>query len=489
MSDFGTINVSGNINLPSTAPDGSAGVITVNGASFLHDAGTNNIFLGESAGNYTVSGTDNIGIGSNADQSLTSGYDNITLGNNALQNTTIGYYNVAIGTNSVMAAQEATNCIGIGYATLKNSTVGPNVAIGTGSLYQNTTGVNNIGIGYVALESNTEGSTNVAIGSYALQNNTGSVNIGIGSSTLVSNTGTDNIAIGNLAQTSTTSGQDNIGIGSNALSGITIGNRNIGIGTNAGAELQGAQDCIGIGYLSSQFTTAGPNIAIGTSSLRSNTTGTNNLALGYNSLNYATTGSGNTGIGHQVFLAGNGNNNVGIGYEAGLNYNGTESNNILINNQGVNGENNTIRIGTSQSACYISGIHGVRTITTAIPVLIDSSGQLGTASSSRRYKENITPLEKVTEKISKLQPVNFKYIDGQDIEYGLIAEEVEKIFPDLVIFKEGKPESIKYQNLPPILLAGLQDQIKEIQDLKSQNQILTQRLETLQGELNKLVSK
>jgi hypothetical protein len=155
-----------------------------------------------------------------------------------------------------------------------------------------------------------------------------------------------------------------------------------------------------------------------------------------------------------------GSNNTVIGNLAGSSFTGAESNNILIANPGVAGESDTIRIGTTNnSRLFMNGIYGV-TSSGGVPVYVNSSRQLGTATSSRRFKENITDAK--TYDISKLRVVNFNYIGhsalkGQASEIGLIAEEVEELYPELVAYDENNlPYTVKYLDLIPILLQKIQ---------------------------------
>jgi hypothetical protein len=211
--------------------------------------------------------------------------------------------------------------------------------------------------------------------------------------------------------------------------------------------------------------------------------GTDNTAVGYEAL----FNCGVTGIG--------GSYNIAIGSGAGRT--------IMTGNSGIyigadaasSSESSTIRIGTSgtQSSCFIAGIRGVTTgQANAINVLIDSNGQLGTVSSSIRYKKDITSMESIIAALMKLRPVRFRYKihDEQSVpEYGLIAEEVAKILPDLVIYKDGEPETVKYHLLPAILLKALQEVVaqNDAQDVelamyKKQIAALVERIATLENK-------
>src|SRR5438270_4115936 len=165
-----------------------------------------------------------------------------------------------------------------------------------------------------------------------------------------------------------------------------------------------------------------------------------NTAIGILALESITTGTGNTAVGRNALgNATGGDNNTALGLNAGANLT-TGSGNIDISNPGMAGESNTIRIALNQTRAFIAGIRGVTTgNNNAIPVLIDSAGQLGTASSSRRFKKEIKPMDNASESILALNPVTFHYKNDSTSrpEYGLIAEQVAEVNPDLVVHDEN----------------------------------------------------
>ena len=195
------------------------------------------------------------------------------------------------------------------------------------------------------------------------------------------------------------------------------------------------------------------------SSMTSLLSGNNNFAGGLFALDNITSGSYNVGIG---------------GNSVGLNWASSESNNIAINasTTTVASENNVCRIGdgtgtgTGQlQAAYISGIQGI-TVTGAA-VLISTSDQLGIAVSSRKYKDNILDMGSASEDIYKLRPTTFNYKGSTETRYGLIAEEVSEVMPNLVVYdKSGDPQTVMYHELPALLLNEIQKLRKEIDDLK-----------------------
>jgi len=332
-----------------------------------------------------------------------------------------------------------------------------NTAFGASALTSNTSGINNAAAGFVALFSNTTGSNNTASGNGALLSNTiGNSNTATGFAALASNTtGGTNSASGTQALQKNTTGSDNPATGADALLLNTTGAGNTASGSNA---------------LSSNTTGIG-NTASGMSALRSNTTGNDNIASGDGALRFNTTGDFNVAIGANALLnSTTGDNNIAIGLQAGSNLTGG-SNNIYIGNVGVTiPESSTIRIGqVTQTRAFIAGIRGITTgSANAIPVLVDSAGQLGTVSSSRRVKDDISDMGDASSKLMKLRPVTFHYKTdknpkGRTLQYGLVAEEVAKVAPGLVARSaDGRIETVYYQFLAPMLLNEVQKQQRTI---------------------------
>lgn len=207
--------------------------------------------------------------------------------------------------------------------------------------------------------------------------------------------------------------------------------------------------------------------------------GTNNTFVGANAGNRKMSGTGNTAIGSGSLSANtSGASNITIGVNAG-NTLTTGSNNIDIGNVGVAAESNTIRIGTSgtQTQCFVAGISGVTVVGNAVSV--NGSGQLGVVLSSRKYKDDIKDIGSISKEIMALRPVTFVYKDYPDHrECGLIAEEVELVDKNLVLYKDGQPESVRYQVLPVMLLNEHQLMRKELDTLKARLEKLERANET-----------
>lgn len=305
----------------------------------------------------------------------------------------------------------------------------------------NQTGSNNTASGFNALRMNTEGSWNTAIGTGALMiNSTGIANVATGNDTLRFNsTGSWNTALGFGALSANTTGQGNVGTGHFALKLTTSGHNNTADGTN---------------------------------SLLSNTTGNNNTALGAAALTVSTTAHGNTAIGGWALEKNTtGENNTALGYKAGSNQT-TGSNNLYINHVGVAGESGTIRVGIpgTQARTFLAGVTGVPVA--GSNVIVDTDGQFGVLASSRRFKDSIEDMGKASQALSTLRPVTFRYktniVQGNaQREYGLIAEEVAEVYPELVGHNvNGEPITVRYDQLIPMLLNEVQRQQRHIEELQ-----------------------
>ncbi|HSY07021.1 MAG TPA: tail fiber domain-containing protein [Steroidobacteraceae bacterium] len=364
-------------------------------------------------------------------------------------------FNTAMGGNALISNENGTGC----------ATSGFNTAAGYEALYSNTTGQSNTAYGTYALHSNlgatmsdpAAGSDNTAVGLEALYSNTTGVdNTAIGLEALYLNTtGNGNTASGFAALNRNTTGTFNTASGFDALYSNTTGSNNTASGYTALNNNTTGMNNTAIGYGALFFSNiAQNNTASGYEALVANTTGSNNTAAGYEALEKNTTGS----------------NNIAEGYQAGSNLS-TGSNNIDIGNVGVAGESHAIRIGThgTQKATFIAGIYG--TAVTGSAVVVSSTGKLGVTVSSERFKTAIAPMASNTAKLQKLRPVTFKLkSDPQGaLQYGLIAEEVAKVYPELVIRGErGRIDGVRYDELAPMLLNEVQQQAAEIHDLKKQ---------------------
>ncbi len=381
---------------------------------------------------------------------------------NGYYTSDLGNQNTFVGLNAGNLTMTGSSNTAIGAGALQVNTTGfGNTASGVGALVSNTTGVNNAAIGAYALQLNTTGSDNVASGVQALQlNTTGTGNTATGTNALDHNTSANfNTATGDLALSSNTTGEDNTAIGFQALQSNTTGYGNMATGTNA---LQNSD----VGCC---------NTASGFQSLQSNTTGNQNTAIGNFALQGNTTGS----------------NNIAIGNSAGI-FLTTGDNNIAIGNAGLIAESNTIRIGTLgiQAATFIFGISGA-TSAGGVAVFVNGSGQLGTLTSSARFKDDIHDLGEGSEGLLKLRPVSFRYkpeLDPTGLEqYGLVAEEVAEVYPDLVTCDdEGQPQAVRYHFLVPMLINEVQKDRKTIEEQRLGMEAQRLRVQKLEARLERL---
>jgi hypothetical protein len=506
--------------------------------------GGGNVAVGQGALYRNVSASYNTAVGYAALGFATTGGTNAAFGGYALANAT-GQGNSAFGQAALTKATTPNGNSAFGYGSLAAATTAYNSsAFGYQSLNAVSTASHNSAFGYQALSANASGSANAAFGTLAMAlGNAGAGNSGFGYSVLRSNTADNNSAFGYRALYSNTTGVGNDAFGSNALTLNTTGASNAGFGTSALAANTTASYNTAFGHEALTANTTGySNTASGSQALAANTTGANNTAAGYAALGANTIGDHNTasGVGALHNNTGGGTNtasgasalfsntlgsnntangvsalganttghsNIGIGYGAGSNLT-TGSYDIDIGHPGVPAEANTIRIGTpgDQTRTFVAGIRGVTTgYSDAIPVLIDTNGQLGTASSSRRVKDDITDMAAASGGLMKLRPVTFYYKSdqnpaGRTLQYGLIAEEVAEVYPGLVAHSaDGQIQTVMYQFLPPMLLNEVQKQQRTIDAqaarleatataLKAENDALKAQVESLRAQVQQLAA-
>jgi len=306
---------------------------------------------------------------------------------------------------------------------------GGNTAEGQNALRSTTTGGYNAAIGYFSLFSNTTGSFNTAVGAGALDLNTADNNTAIGAGALlISTIGEFNTANGAFALFSNTEGHHNTAIGSRTLFNNVTGAQNVALGFGA------LQDNTG----------GSQNVATGTNALAGNTTGGKNIADGDAALLFNSTG----------------NENVALGYFAGSNV--TNANNVICIGASVSGFN-------VDNSCFIGNIHGAPVGVDAVSVLVDSTGKLGTMTSSRRFKTQIKTMDKASEAILALRPVKFFYKSDKTEapQFGLIAEEVAEVNPELVVRdKNGEIYTVRYDAVNAMLLNEFLKEHRTVQELK-----------------------
>jgi hypothetical protein len=459
-----------------------------------------NTFLGEQV--LISTGFENTGVGWYALSQFTSGGWNTAEGSHALYNNRAGYANTADGSYALQNNASSSYNTAVGTWALQwidfdnpgyNTAVGIfalqgsdyyypnygsyNTAIGASALPINHDGNFNTAIGYLALQYNYDGSYNTATGVSALNGGSGiyntadgyqagfaaggGYNTAIGVNALYYNTSSYNTATGATALYFNISGVDNTANGFEALYSNTTGDDNTASGNAA--------------LLSN--TTGNNNAATGNAALYLNTTGSNNTAYGLQALYSNTIGINNTADGlNALFSNTTGSSNIALGTSAGFNLT-TGKNNIDIGNAGLAGESAKIRIGTNgtQKATFIAGISGVA-VPGGVGVIVGTDGKLGTVVSSERFKDAIKPMDKASEAILSLQPVTFRYKHDLDpdgmAQFGLVAEQVEKVNPDLVARDEhGKPYTVRYDAVNAMLLNEF---LKEHRKVEEQQAMVTQ---------------
>jgi hypothetical protein len=303
--------------------------------------------------------------------------------------------------------------------------------------------------GQNALFSLTSGGYNTAVGFFSLRgDSTGNFNTAIGVGTLLANTADDNTATGAAALLSNSTGSGNTANGYQ-----TLFNNTTGFG----------------------------NMASGYQALYSNTGGILNTAFGALALTANANGSNNTAIGQRTLFNSTGNDNTAIGSLAGSGITGSSNVCIGANVSGDPGVSN---------ACYIGGIF-VQTSAGGAPVFVNVHNQLGTMTSSKRFKEEIKPVDKASEALFELKPVTFHYrkeIDPKGTsQFGLVAEDVEKVNPDLVVRdKEGKPYSVRYDQVNAMLLNEFLKEHKAFVQEQRKVQELEKQIEKLAAGLHKV---
>src|SRR5215211_4126369 len=343
-------------------------------------------------------------------------------------------------------------------------------AEGQKALFSLTTGSANTAVGWYSLFSDAAGSFNTGVGAGTLVLNTGDENTAIGTGSLLFNTASGNTAVGSRALLNNTTGGTlgniqgvdvgpNVAVGQQALESNTVASANTAVGYQAlqsltagplGLEQIGLCTAVGFQALANTTGTGSANSAFGYRALANNTDGAGNTAIGLQTLVGNTTGSSNVAIGGNALSNSTGDGNVALGFNAGA---------------GITTANNVISIGTFgtnvSNSCFIGNIYSnVQPVVGTDPdsVTITSSGRLGRGNiSSRRYKHDIEPMDTASEALYALKPVSFRYNKEYDatqtLAFGLIAEEVAEVYPDLVGRNpKGEPESVRYEQINAMLL-------------------------------------
>lgn len=440
---------------------------------------TGSTLIGISAGGSLTSGTNNTAIGSSALTSMTTGFTNVAVGNNTLQLNVTGTGNVAVGSNALQF-NTGSSLTAVGVSALGSNTTGsPNTAVGALSMSSNTTGTGNVAVGDGSLQSNTIGFGNTAVGSSAL-----SLNVN----------GHNNTALGSTALGSNVNGIDNTAVGLNALSLSTV-DGNTAVGAGALESNTTGTPNTAIGNQSLLHNVSGTNnVAVGDNTLLDNTTGTNNTAIGSGSLFSNISGSNNTAIGSGTLNTSTGNSNTVIGSNTLTNA-ATDSGTIIIG-QGVTGTVGavsgtgsnviTIKVPTANVGLFCNAVRVSAAAADSLtydPVTFEIVASV----SSQKLKKDIKPLTmNTTELLSKFRPVTYLPIEEPDnssqYEIGLIAEEVETFFPEMLVRNNnGEIHGLKYKWLHTLLLKDAIQKNEIIGELKEKIKFLQEQIDKVSG--------
>lgn len=488
-------------------------------------SGYSNAAYGSNALQGMTSGFENIGIGSSSLFKNTTGFQNASIGVSSLYNNN-GNGNTANGYQSLYSNQNGNVNTAQGYQSLFSNTSGhTNTAVGSYALYSNTTGHSNVAIGVDALSANTNQSNSVAVGDSALKNNTtGDINVAVGSKSLMNNldgfentatgyrtmltntNGAYNSAFGSQALQSNTVGYSNTAIGNNSMFSNTTGIENTAVGKNSLSSNSTGVWNTAVGSYSLDYTVAGKNTGVGVGALLGNTTGTNNTALGFqadilsNNLTNATAIGSNAAVATNnslVLGSINGVNNatadvnVGIGATAPtgrlhikhnsypvptvlleesendftrMRFINTNANSFWEMNALAQTSNTTARIEFWNSS---SG-----TVTTPLVLYGNGNATLAgtlTQNSDFRLKKNILPVHNALDGIMRLNGYTYNWKDNsrdESLQIGVMAQEVQKVFPSLVKEDDKGVLSVNYSGLIPVLIEALKEQQKQIDELK-----------------------
>lgn len=351
-------------------------------------------------------------------------------------------------------------------------------AEGCGALNSLTTGPGNTALGWRSLFSDSAGSFNTGLGAGALVLNDGDSNTAVGAAALLLNTNRDNTAIGTTAMVHNDTGSGNTAVGASALFNNATGIENSALGYHALFSHQGANF----------------NNAVGGFALSSDETGSSNNAFGHSALANNVTGIRNTAIGDMALVSSTGSDNIALGANAGINQD-TGSQNIYIGDSGSSGQERVIAIGansptgTPYTQTYIGGIYNAP-VTDRI-AYIQADGRLGTLMSSQRYKEDIQSMDAASDALYSLRPVTFHYKQKIDpshkLSFGLVAEEVAEVSPDLVSpDAEGKPQTVRYDAINAMLLNEFLKEHRKVEELESRLARQEKQMESMAASLQRV---
>ena len=470
-------------------------------SGFSNTTGANNTYLGSQSAASATTANHNTFVGFNSGFYNSTGSSNLFLGDSAGTFNTTGSNNVYLAHAGVGTENNTTRIGSAQTNAFIAGIYGANVSSGQ-PVYVDSTGHLGTGGGSSVFSFNGRGGAVVpAAGDYSFSQLSGA----LGSAQLVgtydqqlslSNTGNVYSGTGINVSGTVTGGLVNSSSGYQ-ISGTTILKQdainNTYIGVKSGNANVTGGDSQFIGRSTGAAITSGnADVFVGGAAGASTTTGNGDVYVGWVSGSNSTTGFFNTFVGSQTgFYNTTGSNDLYLGFNAGIS-NTSGSNNIYLGSGGVDGESYALRIGNGQQTAYIGGIYGV-TSASGVPVYINSNGQLGTMTSSRIYKQEIQDMGDITSALMKLRPVTFYYKAQYDKEhsrqYGLIAEEVAKVYPDLVAYNpDGSPYTVRYQYLSSMLLNEFQKQYRKAQAQAELIDAQQQRIDELEQRLSRIES-
>ena len=495
----GTSNASFGPSSLESVTTGTANIAIGIGAGFDLTEGTNNIYLGNNVGAAAGLEADTIRLGTGNHSvyvpgARANGVDGIVVVTGATGqigaagNATIG------GTLGVTGAATASSTLAVTGATSLASTLQVNGVSGFDDtvtlvdLY--TTGSATIGGGADLVVTGSVVASSLKVDGASLMKDsltvtgtitmpkTNGVSVGVmysGADRFIHNHGTQNVFVGVQAGKIGNIGNDDVALGYQALANVGSGYENVAVGSGALKLATGSDQNVAVGFnaLTANTNNGDKNVAIGAYSLVAADGADDNVAIGFEALNALDSGSNNIAIGSgagQVLTTGS--NNIYLGKDV---------------DAATSSEANTIRVGNSSAAAvYIKGVRGVTTgVGDGQAIMIDSNGQLGTISSSRRFKKDVASMYEqhdILPKLRKLNPVTFFYKAHKNpkTQYGLIAEEVAELFPELVTHAvDGKIQSVRYDQLSNMLLYAYQDVDTRCSELEMSNEVLRSENDTL----------
>ena len=491
------LEINGNLRLTSTSC--TSGIIWSGGSLYIHNCGTNNFFAGVAAGNLNINtaATDNTGVGAGALYSNTSGNYNTATGSQALYFDDNGRYNTAAGYAALYSNTSGNYNTATGSQTLYSNTSGyENIATGSQALYSNIQGYYNTATGVQALYSNVDGYANTATGWQALYSNTsGNYNTATGWQALYSNTGAnENTATGYQALCFNTNGQNNTATGHQALYSNINGSNNTATGFGALYSNTHGNNNTATGGEALYSNAGDNNTATGDGALHSNTGANENTATGVAALYSNTTGNNNTAIGDHAGAKVPANANVSgsqntfIGYNAGPGTSTQLTNATAIGNGALVSADNALVLGNTSVTVGI----GTATPSSTYKLYVAGSiyGTNLTETSDLRFKTHIIELTHVLDKLDGIHGVSFDWNERYKSlgratghrEIGLIAQEVEGAFPELVTQDADGEQyrAIDYGRFSSVLLQAIKELKTENEALKQQASADRKRLATLE---------